>query len=104
MEYLARRLDYYCPIALEKYGLNICPDALHHARKHNTKPNQKKYPRFLNSMLNLMAVKNDPYHLANPSFGAWRGDVQADKWEKFLSEPRHKKCYLLVTGQFEKLT
>jgi hypothetical protein len=66
---------------------------LHH-RLHNTKVNKKKYPLFLNSMLNLMPVCN-MYHLTNPSYGKIT-DYQADKYERFLE--RHPKICAFVNG------
>ena len=84
--YLADRQSWVCPIALEKNKLAEVTD-LHHYRCHNTRPNRKKYPLLIDSLLNLVAV-NNAYHLSNGSWGR-ASDLECERIEKFLE--RHPK-------------
>jgi len=82
--YLIEKSLNICPIAFREKGYFITPDCLHHAGIHNTKLNRKLYPAVVHSVFNLMAVKNDPWHLTNASYGIWKGDLRAQGLQKFL--------------------
>ena len=92
--YLAERQDWQCPIA-KKYGYSRICTELHH-KLHNTKTNRKKYPHFIDSMLNLVAVNHD-YHMEHPSY-AKVNYILADKYEEFLK--RHPRFDKFVNGNF----
>jgi hypothetical protein len=66
---LCARNAYLCPIA-RAHGAMAVPHEIHHARAHNTKANRKRFPHFINSLFNLMAVNHD-WHMMYPSFGRW---------------------------------
>lgn len=84
-EYLLKRQYFLCPIDGISLSGNNNSD-LHH-KCHNTKWRRKKFPLFLNSLLNLVAVDHLS-HMQNPS--AFKiHDIQAEKYEKFLE--RHPK-------------
>ena len=93
--YLAIRQNWQCPIAT-KYGYSRICTELHH-KLHNTKVNRKKYPLFIHSLLNLVAVNHD-MHMAHPSY-AKISNLQAGKYEAFLK--RHPKIYEFVNGNFD---
>ena len=78
--YLFRRQGGMCAIAYE-YESIAMPTDLHH-RCHNTKWRRKKFPLFLDSMLNLVGVSNH-YHLKHPSWGKI-SDRRAGQYEMFL--------------------
>ena len=64
--YLMKRQGFYCAIGnLE--GKKYKATDVHH-RLHNTKPNRKVFPLFINSVFNLWLVNND-LHLQHPSAG-----------------------------------
>lgn len=46
------------------------PHEIHHARCHNTKVNRRRYPLFVDSLFNLVAVNHD-WHMMYPSWGKW---------------------------------
>ena len=97
-KYLANRQNWLCPIGLKKYGRKDPVHDLHHRICHNTKLNRKKYPLFIDSMLNLQPVNHDN-HLNNPSWGGVRnGERIAERWERFLE--RHPRLYFFVNGDF----
>ena len=79
-----------CPIATAR-GFLERANSLHH-RCHNTKTNKKKYPLFIDSLLNLLPVNNS-YHLVNGSWGRI-SDLQAEKYQRFLE--KHSKCCKFV--------
>jgi hypothetical protein len=64
----------------------------------NTKTNRTKYPLVIHSLFNLLAVKNDPWHLAHGRFGQERGYLWAERLELFLEQPRHERARLYVNG------
>ena len=72
-DYLCRKYNYRCPIALEKgKGLILRPNVLHHKfhkprKGRMLKVVMKKLRLFIDSLLNLVAVDND-WHLKNPSY------------------------------------
>jgi len=83
-----------CPIAFEKNWSYYSPTELHHARAHNTKANRKRWPLFIDSMLNLTAVSR--MHTMFPSYGKI-SDIECWKYEKFLR--RHPKIAKYVNGE-----
>ena len=81
--FLIRKYGIRCPIAAEKGGqVDIVTD-LHHLC-HNTKWRRKKFPLFIDSILNLRPVSNK-HHLANGSWGKI-SDTKAEKYERFLNK------------------
>lgn len=81
MSYLLRRQGGYCAIASE-LGMEFArPTQLHH-RCHNTKRARNKYPLFIDSLMNLVAVNHDQ-HLMHPSALKIR-DNEAESRERFL--------------------
>lgn len=92
-DYLVSKYGNRCPIGAEKDEAWQQVTDLYH-RCHNTKWRREKFPLFLNSLLNLMPVSNR-YHLKFPSYGKI-SDMQAEKWQKFLSNPIHWKCKMFV--------
>ena len=103
--YLANRQGWSCAIALNRAGWRTRPDCLHHARKHNTKINRRRWPVFIDSVFNLVAVKNDPWHVQYRNWGCWTGHMQADRYERFLSETRHWKFReFALTGIWPEIT
>ena len=93
--YLLRRQNGICPIAKAKDGWAETPTSLHH-RCHRTKWAKKKFPLFIDSVWNLMAV-NFHWHLQWPSF-ARISHMEAEKREEFLQ--RHPAIARAVN--FEK--
>jgi hypothetical protein len=91
--FLARRKNWMCPIAASM-GRPAQAQELHH-KCHNTRINRKKYPLFIDSLLNLLAV-NHSYHMIKPSW-AKITDYQAGKYEAFLR--RHPKIAMFVNGE-----
>ena len=91
-----------CPIAKDKAGLSIHPDCLHHARMPNTKTNRSKYPFVVHSVFNLMAVRNDPWHLRNGRFGQEKGYGWAERLQAFLSQERHFRSRMYVNGYYKR--
>lgn len=88
-EYLAKKQGWLCVIWKDKYSDKYPPERLtdlHHLT-HNTKQNRARFPKLIDSLLNLVAVSNR-WHLANPSWGR-RSDLEAERVEKFLE--RHPK-------------
>lgn len=88
--YLMRKYNYICPIAKSEgvvISLNYHNTDLHHYRIHNTKGNRKKYPLFIDSILNLMPVSHY-WHLKRGGFGERWGPARAAQAELFLK--RHK--------------
>lgn len=90
-EYLISKHSRFCPIAWQQEDILIPATELHHLA-HQTKWRRKKYPLFIDSLLNLRPV-NNAWHLSNPSWGKI-SDFQAKKWERFLK--RHKKACVFV--------
>jgi len=94
-EYLIKKNGPYCPVQRDKGDESsplLCTD-LHH-RCHNTKWRLKKFPLFMNSLLNLLPVSNF-FHLKYPSNNKIT-DFQAEKYERFLE--RHPKISEFVNG------
>jgi len=61
----------------------------HHAGKHNTKANRKRWPLFLESPFNKKPLcKLD--HIKHPSFGEI-SDMQADTYEEYLRDLKGAK-------------
>jgi hypothetical protein len=58
-----------CPIARSQ-GVYAVPSELHHARMHDKGWARKKYPLFIDSIANLMAVNHD-FHMNRGSYGQW---------------------------------
>ncbi len=96
-EYLARKQGYRCPIGLIKYLRDDRPQELHHTKVHNTKIARKKFPLFIDSVLNLTAV-NHTNHMNNPSWGI-STDYICEKYERFLE--RHPKICNWVNNPTE---
>ena len=84
--YLAERIGWSCCIASHYGEADIVTD-LHHYRIHNLKWVRKKYPLFVDSLLNLMPV-NNAWHLQHGSFGKIP-EIDVAKYERFLE--RHPK-------------
>jgi hypothetical protein len=82
-----------CPIA-ESHGDWASPESLHH-RLHNRKINRKRFPLFIDSVFNLVAV-NDNFHMKYPGWGKFTV-FEADKMELYIVE--HKEC--LEIGYFK---
>jgi len=59
-----------CPIAADKGDTEAIPTELHHCRVHDLKWARRKFPLFINSLFNLVAV-NHRWHMQNPSWGKW---------------------------------
>lgn len=78
----------YCPIFYEEKKLYQPPDAIHHTLVHDTQINEMRYPRLLNSLLNLTPVFN-AMHMWRGSWGKI-SEFQADKIERFLE--RHPQA------------
>jgi len=80
-DYLLYRQRGLCPIAKQKDGFAQPPSDLHH-RCHRTKWATKRFPLFIDSVWNLMAV-NHFWHMMWPSYGkiSW---LDAEKREAFL--------------------
>jgi len=91
MEYLTLRQKWLCPIAASKgvkgYGLT----QLHH-RLHDHKNYRAKYPLFIDSIMNIVAV-NHSWHIANPS-ALHLGEYYAGRCERFLE--RHPRFAMWV--------
>lgn len=68
-----------CPIS---YGM-LFDIELHHALIPNSKANRKKYPKFIDSVYNLMAVNSDA-HSKIRSFGACLNEKLIKKAESSL--------------------
>lgn len=64
--YLMRKQDFNCAIGLLKDS-KAKGSEVHH-RLHNTKPNRKRYPHFINSIFNLWWVSHY-WHMQHPSAG-----------------------------------
>ena len=75
-----------CPMALEMGNSYVMLHEFHH-KKHNTKINRKRWPLFIDSLLNLELV-NHRCHMMYPSHGKI-SDLEADRIEDFLR--RHSK-------------
>ena len=90
--YLARRQRWTCPISGETV------QDLHH-RLHNTRPNRRRFPRLIHSMLNLVAVNHDA-HLMEPGWGRMRL-VAADRMEATLA--RWPRAEAFVNGRTPRL-
>lgn len=82
----------YCPITYKVKSLYKTPDSLHHTKVHNTKPNKKRYPLLIDSLLNLTPVFN-AVHITRGSWGKI-SEFNADKIERFLE--RHVKAARFV--------
>lgn len=68
----------------------------HHAGVHNTEGNRQKYPRLIDSVINLMPMHRE-CHQKNPGFGRM-SDEDAMKIEHFLSHwEAMRKDYLPET-------
>lgn len=93
--------NYYCPIAREK-GKDLWPiprvDCMHH-RFHNVKWARKKYPLFMDSMLNRIPV-NNVWHLQWPSWGKL-SERYAARCERSLA--RHPIMCAFVNGEIESM-
>ena len=79
--YLMRKQGMECPISREKDIWAAAPTQLHH-RCHKSKWTKKKFPLFMDSVWNLMAVNHDR-HIDWPSFGKI-SFLEAEKRERFL--------------------
>lgn len=90
-KYLSQRCKGICPIGVEKYGTVDRVTELHHLL-HNTRIHRRKYPLFIDSMLNLMPVAHKN-HMAWPSYGKIF-DYQAKRYEDFLE--KHPKIAKMV--------
>lgn len=64
--YLIRKQGFKCAIG-SLQGSKSTGTELHH-RLHNTKPNRKRYPLFINSIFNLWWVSHY-WHMKHPSAG-----------------------------------
>jgi len=62
---------------------------IHHAGKHNTNANRKRWPLFVDSPFNKKPVCKTT-HTLHPNFGAI-SDMQADIFEKYLRELKEGK-------------
>jgi hypothetical protein len=71
-----------CPIA-DSHGVWAYPESLHH-RLHNRKINRKRFPLFIDSVFNLVAV-NDNFHMKYPGWGKFTV-FEADKIELYIVE------------------
>jgi hypothetical protein len=92
--YLIRHQNYRCAIQedFRKNGKIIYSRGLPelHHKLHNTKPNRKRYPNYINSLWNLAAVSHD-LHMQYPGFGKITL-LEADRREAFLiRHPRINK-------------
>lgn len=104
--YLAERQDWTCPIWRDlqtRVGQNQWLEgrrvnALHH-RLHNRKENRRRFPLFIHSMLNLVAV-NNYWHLLEPRWGEI-ALAAADRIEATLH--RWPKACAFVNGRVEAL-
>ncbi len=94
--YLLRRQNGICPIAKAKDGWAEAPTSLHH-RCHQAKWAKKKFPLFIDSVWNLMAV-NFHWHTQWPSF-ARISHMEAQKREAFLQ--RHPAIARVVNFEEE---
>lgn len=79
--YLVRKQGGICPIAKTRDKWAEAPTELHH-RCHRTSWAIKKFPLFIDSLWNLMAV-NHNWHMQWPSF-AKISFFEAEKREAFL--------------------
>jgi len=80
MSYLIKHQKNYCAISGKTiYDTSVID--LHH-RSHNEKWRRKRFPLFLNSILNLQAVDHVE-HLQNGSANKIH-DLKAEQYEKFL--------------------
>lgn len=79
--YLLRRQGGCCPIAATKKRWAVTPTELHH-RLHNLKWARKKFPLFIDSVWNLMAVCHWA-HMEWPSYGKI-SYLEAERREAFL--------------------
>ena len=89
--YLLTHQKHECPICEHWLGLSQ-PIDLHH-QFSNTKWGKKKYPLFINSVLNLVAVHSE-CHLNHCSLRIT--DYNANRYEKFLE--CHKKSAIFVNS------
>jgi len=79
--YLLRRQHGICPIGKAKDGWAEAPTELHH-RCHRIGWAVRRFPLFMDSVWNLMAV-NHNYHMQWPSFGKISYE-EAARRERFL--------------------
>jgi hypothetical protein len=79
-QYLWHHQHGRCPIAWSEGWFEL-PTELHH-RAHRTKWARRRFPLFIDSVWNLMAVAHD-WHMRYPSFGkiSW---LEAERREQFL--------------------
>jgi hypothetical protein len=84
--YLYEKQTYQCPICHDYMSMNEALD-LHH-RAHRHKWRVKKFPLFIDSLLNL-ELCHSTCHLNKGMGSGHISDMQAEKWERFLE--RHKK-------------
>lgn len=95
---MTRRQSHQCPIAME-HGYHVYGLADMHHRLHNTETNRRIFPRFIHSLLNLLAVSHAG-HIAQPYYR--RIYIRdADRMEKTLA--RWPKACAFVNGQTEGL-
>ena len=80
--YLQRRQYGACPIALSHDSVHRWACELHHAGVANSKINRARYPLYVHSVWNLVAVNHDA-HMVNGSFGRI-SLLEADQREAFL--------------------
>ena len=66
---LVARQGGCCAIAAA-HGEIAAPTELHHARCHNTKWARAKWPLFIDSIVNLLAVSHE-WHMKRGGFGHW---------------------------------
>lgn len=103
-DYLAERQKWVCPIWREharkdgRFATDHLPTELHH-RLHNTKPNRRRFPALIDSLLNLAAV-NHAWHMKYPFWGRINL-ATADKMERALE--RWPKARAFVTGESKTL-
>lgn len=98
-EYFLSKQHYFCAIAAEELE-DAYMTELHH-KCHQKKWRHKKYPIFMDSILNLVGVSNK-WHMHKPHFRKI-SDRQAEKYERFLSNPIHWKYKEFVhTGKWPK--
>ena len=74
-----------CPIAASLKVYSVNPDQLHH-RLHNERKNRIRFPLFINSVFNVVAV-SEKYHTENRNWGKY-SVFAADKIEQYIIDNR----------------
>jgi len=83
-----------CQVAVDERKMGHFPvclpvQELHHAGVHESKLNRSLYPNLVHSVINIFGLSKK-HHTERPHYGKMTR-VEADKWERFLSQKHHRK-------------